>query len=106
MGILFNHIPILTGLDIGAILIRNESSQQYLSIIVSGGFALVNNNIVTILVNEAEIFSNTDSQELEKIFLEKKIELDSVSDQKKKLELSIQLKKIRAKLLVSQQFIN
>lgn len=57
MGVLSNHIPLLTGLDTGVILIRNELSSNWISVVVMGGFALVNNNTVTILVNEAELGS-------------------------------------------------
>ncbi len=57
MGVLKDHIPLLTGLDTGIILIRTESSVKWISVIVTGGFALVNNNKLTILVNEAELGS-------------------------------------------------
>jgi F-type H+-transporting ATPase subunit epsilon len=57
MGVLTNHIPLLTGLDTGVVLIRNESSSNWINVVVTGGFALVNNNKVTILVNEAELGS-------------------------------------------------
>lgn len=54
IGILNNHIPLFTGLDVGVISIRSETSSDWLSVVVTGGFALVNNNKITILVNEAE----------------------------------------------------
>lgn len=57
MGVLSNHIPLLTGLDTGIVLIRSESSSNWINVVVMGGFALVNNNKVTILVNEAELGS-------------------------------------------------
>lgn len=57
MGVLKDHIPLLTGLDTGIILLRIESSAKWISVIVTGGFALVNNNKITILVNEAELGS-------------------------------------------------
>jgi F-type H+-transporting ATPase subunit epsilon len=57
MGVLTNHIPLLTGLDTGIVMVRNSSSNEWLYIVVMGGFALVNNNKVTILVNEAELGS-------------------------------------------------
>lgn len=56
MGVLTNHIPLLTGLDTGIVLVREENS-SWLPIVVTGGFALVNDNKVTILVNEAELGS-------------------------------------------------
>jgi F-type H+-transporting ATPase subunit epsilon len=57
MGVLRNHIPLLTGLDTGLVLVREMSSDKWISIVVTGGFALVNDNKVTILVNEAELGS-------------------------------------------------
>lgn len=38
-------------------LIRMASSLEWVVVVVMGGFALVNNNKVTILVNEAELGS-------------------------------------------------
>jgi F-type H+-transporting ATPase subunit epsilon len=57
MGVLKNHIPLLTGLDTGLIMVRTEDSAKWIGVVVMGGFALVNNNKVTILVNEAELGS-------------------------------------------------
>lgn len=57
MGVLTNHIPILTGLDTGLLLIRKKLNSDWICIVVAGGFALVNNNKITILVNEAELGS-------------------------------------------------
>lgn len=39
------------------ILFRAEISESWVVIMVTGGFALVNNNVVTVLVNEAELGS-------------------------------------------------
>lgn len=37
--------------------IRKASSSGWINVVVMGGFALVNNNKITILVNEAELGS-------------------------------------------------
>lgn len=39
------------------VLIRTADSEKWFNIVVMGGFALVNNNKITILVNEAELGS-------------------------------------------------
>jgi F0F1-type ATP synthase epsilon subunit len=39
------------------ILVRTENSAKWIGFVVMGGFGLVNNNKVTILVNEAELGS-------------------------------------------------
>lgn len=57
MGVLKNHIPLLTGLDIGLMLVKSEVDSNWIPVVVMGGFALVNDNKVTILVNEAELGS-------------------------------------------------
>lgn len=57
IGILPGHTPIVTGLDTGIIFIRKSQDSEWLLVIVSGGFALVNKNKVTVLVNAAELGS-------------------------------------------------
>jgi F0F1-type ATP synthase epsilon subunit len=39
------------------VLIRKESGAEWINVVVTGGFALVNNDKITILVNEAELGS-------------------------------------------------
>lgn len=99
MGVLSNHIPLLTGLDTGVVLIRNESSSSWINVVVMGGFALVNNNKVTILVNEAELGSDINAEEAEATFLSSKLALENSSDAKKKIELTSQFKKARARFV-------
>lgn len=57
MGVLRGHIPILTGLDVGLLLLRRDYGDSWVPFVVTGGFALVSNDNVTILVNEAELGS-------------------------------------------------
>ena len=52
LGILSSHAPIITELDPGEVLIRNE--QEELSLVLSGGFLEVFNDKVTILADAAE----------------------------------------------------
>ena len=52
LGILSSHAPIITELDPGEVLIRNE--QEELSLVLSGGFVEVFNDKVTILADAAE----------------------------------------------------
>lgn len=108
MGVLKDHIPLLTGLDTGLLLIRSNSSENWINIVVTGGFALINRNKLTILVNEAELGSNIDITEAEQTFLNSKLTLesDNVSQNKKKIESLSQFKKARARYQASQQFKN
>lgn len=102
MGVLTNHIPILTGLDTGLILVRDDSSLNWTTIVVTGGFALVNNNKVTILVNEAELGSDIIHKEAKETYLASKTALETNSDTSKNFELTSQFKKARARYLFVQ----
>nr|YP_010700306.1 ATP synthase CF0 subunit epsilon [Euglena undulata]WCH63450.1 ATP synthase CF0 subunit epsilon [Euglena undulata] len=101
MGVLTNHIPLLTGLDTGLVNIRTDSSTNWISVVVMGGFALVNDNKVTILVNEAELgsFNDINAEEAEATFLSSKIALEGSTDPKQKIELTSSFKKARARFL-------
>jgi len=52
LGILTNHAPLLTALDAGVMRLRD--GKTWVPIALMGGFAEVENNEVTILVNGAE----------------------------------------------------
>ena len=52
LGILQDHAPLLTALDIGVMRLKTESS--WTSIVLMEGFAEVEDNKVTILCNGAE----------------------------------------------------
>lgn len=101
MGVLKDHIPLLTGLDIGVMKVRSEADSRWIVMVVMGGFALVNNNKVTILVNEAELGSDVDFDQAQQNFLEAKSNLDNllISDGKDKLEAVLRFKKTKARIL-------
>lgn len=105
MGVLKDHIPILTGLDTGLMLVRNVENLSWIIIAVMGGFALVNNNKVTILVNEAELGSDINFEEAELSFLASKKLLDEASnlDPKKKMEATLQFKRARIRYQVAEE---
>ncbi|MBP0018889.1 MAG: F0F1 ATP synthase subunit epsilon [Cyanobacteria bacterium SBLK] len=52
LGILSGHAPLLTALDVGVMRVRPE--KDWLAIALFGGFAEVEDNTVTILVNGAQ----------------------------------------------------
>ena len=45
MGVLASHAPLITALDIGVMLIRSKN--EWISVALMGGFALVKQNIVS-----------------------------------------------------------
>ena len=71
LGILSEHAPLLTALDIG--VVRLKSAGSWTSIVLMEGFAEVENNKVTILCNGAEEAASIDvaktQAELEKVTL-------------------------------------
>lgn len=103
MGVLTNHVPVLTGLDTGILSVRLKNDSKWESIVVMGGFALVKNNVITVLVNEAELSSDIDAENAETSFLQAKSNLEISSDKKKKLEAINQFKKAKARFQIISQ---
>ena len=99
MGILTNHTPLITGLDIGVMLVREENSKnEWISMALMGGFALVQENTVTILVNDAELATSINSDQAEKAFLEAQTAFEKAESRKEKIETSLTFKRARARL--------
>jgi len=71
LGILTDHAPLLTALDIGVMRLKNDGN--WTSIVLMEGFSEVEDNKVTILCNgaeEASTINKTEAQqELERITL-------------------------------------
>lgn len=96
LGILTGHAPLLTALDIGVMRVRID--KEWMSIVLMGGFAEVENNDLTILVNGAEEASQIDL-ETAKINLDTAIEeLENSDSAKKKIENAQNLRKARARV--------
>lgn len=95
MGVLTNHAPLMTALDIGVMLIRTK--KEWISLALMGGFALVKQNQVTVLVNEAESSSTIDPAEAEKSYEDAQAKWAEASSQKQKVEANFALKRARAR---------
>jgi len=98
MGILKNHAPIITGLDVGAMLIR--TNEQWNSIALMGGFAVVKKNKVTILANEAESAETIDAEEAKVSFESAKLALEQAEGVKQKVEANFTFKRAKARFQV------
>ena len=101
LGILGGHAPLLTALDTGVLRVRATSgSKEWTSIALMGGFAEVEDDEVTILVNGAELGTNIDASEAEKAYEEAQAKSDSTvgGDRKAVMQASNALKKARARL--------
>jgi len=96
IGILTDHAPLLTALDIG--VMRLKTAGTWTSIVLMEGFAEVENNKVTILCNGAEeggdINKATAQAELERVTLL----VDQAETKKEKIEATIELRKCKARL--------
>ncbi|XFA72070.1 ATP synthase F1 subunit epsilon [Thermosynechococcaceae cyanobacterium Okahandja] len=68
LGILSNHAPLLTALETGVMRVRQE--REWVAIALMGGFAEVENNEVTILVNAAERGDTIDLETAKREFSE------------------------------------
>jgi len=66
LGILKGHAPLLTALDIGVMRVRVD--KDWIPVVLMGGFAEVENDELTILVNGAEEGSKIDKDEAQKKF--------------------------------------
>lgn len=100
MGVLKNHAPIITGLDVGAMLIRSTGDQQWNSYAIMGGFALVKQNVVTILANEAQSSDNIDPEEAKNAFEIAKNNLEKAEGVKDKVEANFAYKRAKARFQV------
>lgn len=95
MGVLTNHAPIITALDIGVMSIR--TNKDWTSVALMGGFALVKQNQVTVLVNSAESKDKVDAAKAEQAFLEAQEQLDKAMGPKEKVEANFAFKRARAR---------
>nr|YP_009472701.1 ATP synthase CF1 subunit epsilon [Codium arenicola]ARO74379.1 ATP synthase CF1 subunit epsilon [Codium arenicola] len=100
MGILSNHAPLITALDIGVMLYRQQ--KKWTSLILLGGFALIKRNKVTILVNEVETNSELDANVLQNQFLLAKQNFEKATNKKQKVEANFIYKRARARYQATQ----
>jgi len=96
IGVLGDHAPLITALDIGPILIR-KNSKDWNTVALIGGFALVQNNQVTILVNEAVTAESVNEREAEKALEDATNNLAQVNGEKEKVEATFLFKRARAR---------
>ena len=96
IGILTDHAPLLTALDIGVMKLKSETG--WTSIVLMEGFAEVEENKVTILCSGAEegssIDAKTDQEELEKVTLL----VDKARTKKEKIQATMELRKAKARV--------
>lgn len=100
IGVLRNHAPLITALDIGLIIFRQQSNWNALALI--GGFALVQKNQVTILVNEAVTKSSVEERESIEALEKANDRLTQVVEEKDKVEAAFAFKRARVRYQLVQ----
>lgn len=96
LGILTGHIPLLTALDIGVMRVRIE--KDWIPIVLLGGFAEVEDNIITILVNGAEEASEIDIETAKSNLEAAMLMLTEAETNKEKIEATQRIRKARARV--------
>ena len=100
MGILTNHAPLITAVDVGVMLMRARDTWQ--SIALMGGFALIKQNQLTVLVNSAESPETLDRDQVEKAFTLAQQRVEVATSAKEKVEAMFALKRARARYQIIQ----
>ena len=104
LGILPGHISMVTAIDSGVLRVFKNGNWD--SIALTGGFAEVESNEVTVLVNKAEMGKNIDSAKAEAELEQAKNELSQTQDKQtspEKIKAQEALNKAKAWFQASKQ---
>nr|QXM16197.1 ATP synthase CF1 epsilon subunit [Hedysarum polybotrys] len=96
IGVLSNHAPIATAVDIGILRIR--LNDQWLTIALMGGFARIANNEITILVNDAERGSDIDPQEAQQTLKIAEANLNKAEGKRQTIEANLARRRARTRV--------
>jgi F-type H+-transporting ATPase subunit epsilon len=96
LGILVDHAPLLTALDIG--VMRLKSDAGWTSIVLMEGFGEVESNKVTILCNGAEEASTIDQKAAQEALEKVTLLVEEAATKKEKIEATLELRKAKARL--------
>lgn len=96
IGVLANHAPLLTGLDIG--VLKAHVQNEWIVIAVLGGFAQIENNKLIVLVNDAEHANTIDVKEAESYLISIEAKLSQATNLRQKIEATLAMKRTKARL--------
>nr|YP_009864415.1 ATP synthase CF1 epsilon chain [Smilax china]YP_010518752.1 ATP synthase CF1 epsilon chain [Smilax weniae]YP_010518825.1 ATP synthase CF1 epsilon subunit [Smilax goeringii]YP_010624307.1 AtpE [Smilax retroflexa]YP_010624393.1 AtpE [Smilax gaudichaudiana]UIB41479.1 ATP synthase CF1 epsilon subunit [Smilax sp. LJ2019061002]QKE32410.1 ATP synthase CF1 epsilon chain [Smilax china]UXO94365.1 ATP synthase CF1 epsilon chain [Smilax weniae]UXO95376.1 ATP synthase CF1 epsilon subunit [Smilax goer len=96
IGVLPNHAPIATAVDIG--LLRIRLNDQWLTVALMGGFARIGNNEITILGNDAEMSTDIDPQEAQQALEIAEANLSRSEGKKQTIEANLALRRARTRV--------
>lgn len=103
MGILTGHAPLITALDVGVLLFRSNKKKKWISLAVMGGFALIQENHLTVLVNEAESANTINLEEAQRALenaRQQLVQATNQNNQKEKVSAQFSLKRAQARFQV------
>ncbi|ERN07828.1 hypothetical protein AMTR_s00012p00184530 [Amborella trichopoda] len=95
-GVLLNHAPITTAVDIVILKIRLQ--EQWLTMALMSGFARIGNNETTILVNDAEKGSDIDPQEAHQTLEIAEANLSRAKGKRQTIEANLALRQARTRV--------
>lgn len=100
LGVLTGHAPMLTALDIGVMRVRATKNAEWQAIALLGGFAEVEEDEVTILVNGAERGDTINVEEARTFYNQAQTELNKVpeGDRQAQFQANQAFKRARARL--------
>ncbi len=101
LGILSGHAPLLTALDIGVMRVRPD--KEWVPIALMGGFAEVEEDSVTILVNGAEPGKDIDLKAAQQEYEEAQAQFNrsETGTKQEQLQAKKNLKRSRARVLAA-----
>jgi F-type H+-transporting ATPase subunit epsilon len=99
LGILSGHAPLLTALDTGVMRVRANKNENWQAIALMGGFAEVEEDEVTILVNGAERGDSIKLEEARTTYNEAESRLNKVTpgDRQGQIQATQAYKRARAR---------
>ena len=96
VGVLDDHAALITALDTG--LLRIKSNEKWTPIILCGGLAEIDQNQVTVLVNDVEELNKIELSEATKDLEKATLAVENAETSKSRLDASVELKKATARL--------
>nr|YP_009294969.1 ATP synthase CF1 epsilon subunit [Swertia mussotii]YP_010131319.1 ATP synthase CF1 epsilon subunit [Swertia franchetiana]YP_010174263.1 ATP synthase CF1 epsilon subunit [Swertia diluta]YP_010408098.1 ATP synthase CF1 epsilon subunit [Swertia kouitchensis]YP_010925977.1 ATP synthase CF1 epsilon subunit [Swertia davidii]QWK39762.1 ATP synthase CF1 epsilon subunit [Swertia punicea]UUL97324.1 ATP synthase CF1 epsilon subunit [Chimonanthus praecox]BDV24637.1 CF1 subunit epsilon [Swertia japoni len=96
IGVLTNHAPIATAVDIGILRIRIDA--QWVTLALMGGFARIGNNEILVLVNDAETGSDIDPQEAQQTLEIAEANLRKAQGKRQTIEANLALRRARTRV--------
>ena len=99
LGILTGHVSLLTALDTAVMRVK-ASKDKWTPIALMGGFAEVDNNQITVLVNGAELGENINREQAQTDFTaaEQKLAAVQTGSRQDQIEADRDFKRARARL--------